>query len=112
MEIVEIKQQVSIVAVLQHYDIKINKNKQCLCPFHDDKTPSLKIYPETNTYNCFGCGKSGDTIQFIQEYENITKHASIIKVKGLIDVIGHTIIPVKPSQPQASVAYRKAFKKL
>lgn len=112
MEIAEIKQQLSIVAVLQHYNIKTNKNGQCPCPFHEDKTPSLKIYPETNTYHCFGCGKTGDTIQFIQDKQGLTKHQAIIKAKGLIDVIGHTIAPAKPSQPQTSTVYGKAFKKL
>ncbi len=113
MEIVEIKQQLSIIAVLQHYNIVINKNGQCLCPFHEDKTPSLKIYPETNTYHCFGCGKNGDAIQFIEDKENITKHQAIIKAKGLIDVIGHTTItPVKPSQPKTTTVYGKAFKKM
>jgi DNA primase len=113
MEIAEIKQQLSIETVIQHYNIAINKNKQCLCPFHEDKTPSLKIYPETNTYHCFGCGKSGDTIQFIQDHEKITKHEAIVKAQGLLSVIGHTpVAPTKPSQPQTSTVYGKAFKKL
>lgn len=112
MEIAEIKQQLSIESVVQHYNIKINNNKQCLCPFHQDKTPSLKIYPETNSYHCFGCGKSGDTIQFIQDKQGLTKHESILKAKELLQVIGHTATPVKPSQPQAVVVYGKAFKKL
>ncbi len=113
MEITEIKQRLSIETVMQHYNIAITKNGQCLCPFHEDKTPSLKIYQDTNTYHCFGCGKSGDTIQFIEDYEKITKHEAIIKAKGLINVIGHTMIaPVKPSQSQATIAYGKAFKKM
>jgi DNA primase len=112
MEIAEIKQQLPIEKVLQHYNIAINKNGQCKCPFHEDKTPSLKIYPETNTYHCFGCGKSGDTIQFIQDKEKITKHQAILKSKGLIDVIGHTlIIPAKPSHSKTTTVYGKAFKK-
>ena len=113
MEITEIKQQLSIAVVLRHYNIAINKNGQCLCPFHEEKTPSLKIYPQTNTYHCFGCGKSGDTIQFIQDKERCTKHQAILKAKGLLSVIGHTeITPVKPSQPKTSTVYGKAFKKL
>jgi DNA primase len=113
MEIAEIKQQLSIAAVVQHYNIKINKNGQCLCPFHEDTTPSLKIYPETNTYHCFGCGATGDVIQFIEDYEKITKHKAIIKAKGLLSVIGHTLItPAKPSHPKTSTVYGKAFKKL
>ena len=65
MEIKQIKEQLSIETVLNEYGIAMNKNKHCLCPFHKDDKPSLRIYPETNTYHCFGCDKTGDVIQFI-----------------------------------------------
>lgn len=83
MEITDIKQQLSIEKVLTHYNLSVNKNNQVCCPFHDDKTPSLKIYPETNTYNCFGCGATGDVIQFIQDKENLTKHEALKKATAL-----------------------------
>ncbi len=35
-----------------------------LCPFHDERTPSFYIFPETNTYHCFGCSAHGDSISF------------------------------------------------
>ena len=56
-----------------------------LCPFHDDKEPSLKIYPLTNTFYCFSCGATGDSIQFIEMYEKLTKHQAIEKAKTLVD---------------------------
>ena len=59
MEISEIKQRLSIETVLVHYDLHPDKHNLLKCPFHDDKDPSLKIYPETNTFNCFGCGAAG-----------------------------------------------------
>jgi DNA primase len=43
-----------------------------LCPFHNEKTPSFIVYPETNTYCCFGCQEKGDIISFIQKTENLT----------------------------------------
>jgi DNA primase len=54
MEITEIKQRLSIEKVLSHYDLHPDRHYFLKCPFHDDKDPSLKIYPETNTFNCFG----------------------------------------------------------
>ncbi len=86
MEIKQIKEQLSIVTVLNEYSIAMNKNKHCKCPFHKDEKPSLRIYPETNTYTCFGCDKTGDAIQFIQEIENCTKHKAINKAKSLIGI--------------------------
>lgn len=42
-----------------------------LCPFHDEKTPSFVVYPESQSYHCFGCGKSGDAFSFIMDTENL-----------------------------------------
>lgn len=42
-----------------------------LCPFHNEKTPSFTVYPETSSYYCFGCGAGGDVITFIKTIENL-----------------------------------------
>lgn len=42
-----------------------------LCPFHNEKTPSFTVYPETSSYYCFGCGAGGDVITFIKNIENL-----------------------------------------
>jgi DNA primase len=43
-----------------------------LCPFHHDHTPSLVVYPATDTFHCYGCGKHGDVIDFVQAHEHLT----------------------------------------
>ena len=43
----------------------------CLCPFHNEKTPSFVIYKDTQSYYCFGCGAGGDAITFIRMIENL-----------------------------------------
>jgi DNA primase catalytic core len=88
MELKDIKQQLSISQVLQHYNLKPDKNNRLLCPFHPDKTPSLHIYPATNTYCCFSSSCSagtGDAIQFIQLKENCSKHEALIKATALLN---------------------------
>ena len=47
------------------------RNLMCLCPFHEERTPSFHIYVEQNTYHCFGCGANGDSIRFVMEKENL-----------------------------------------
>lgn len=42
-----------------------------LCPFHNEKTPSFTVYPETASYYCFGCGAGGDVINFVRNIENL-----------------------------------------
>ncbi|WP_161636209.1 CHC2 zinc finger domain-containing protein [Saccharicrinis fermentans] len=63
MEIREIKQCLSIFTVLKHYGLYPYKNNMLKCPFHADDKPSLKVYPNTNTFNCFGCAANGDRKQ-------------------------------------------------
>jgi len=41
------------------------------CPFHEDRTPSLKVDVERQRFKCFGCGEGGDVIDFIQKYHNL-----------------------------------------
>ena len=41
------------------------------CPFHHEKTPSFFINPARQSFHCFGCGKGGDAIAFVREYENL-----------------------------------------
>ncbi|MBQ9414490.1 MAG: DNA primase [Clostridia bacterium] len=42
-----------------------------LCPFHGEKTPSFTIYPENNSFYCFGCGAGGDIITFVKKIEHL-----------------------------------------
>ena len=41
------------------------------CPFHEERTPSFSVSPEKGYYHCFGCGKGGDSIRFVQEAESL-----------------------------------------
>jgi DNA primase len=89
MEISEIKRQLSINAVLDYYGVKADKNGMALCPFHNDKTPSLQVYPKSNTYCCFSSNckaGTGDQIQFIELQEKQGKHQAIIKAKELLGI--------------------------
>lgn len=98
MEIQDIKNQLTINQVLQYYNLKPDKNQRLLCPFHNDKTPSLQIYPATNTYCCFSsnCNAgTGDAIQFIQLKENCNKHEALIKATALLN--GNTPAPQQPA---------------
>ena len=98
MEISEIKAQLTIGQVLDHYNLSADKNNMLRCPFHNDKTPSLQIYPQTNTFCCFSsnCNAgTGDVIEFMRLMEKCTKHEAILKAKSLL---GH--VEKKPAQSE------------
>lgn len=87
MEIQEIKSRLTITQVLDHYNLKADRNNMLCCPFHEDKTPSLQIYPQTNTYCCFSSNctaGTGDVIEFIRLMEKTTKHEAILKAISMI----------------------------
>jgi len=85
MEIPDIKQRLPIATVLQHYGINMDQNKQINCPFHDDDTPSCRIYPKTNTFHCFSCGATGDVIEFIEKHEQCSKHEALLRATALVE---------------------------
>jgi len=105
MEIKEIKERLSILSVLGHYNLKPDKNSMLNCPFHKDDRPSLKIYPETNSFNCFGCGASGDVIEFIQLKEKMNKRQALLKATELCGATPIELIqPEKPKQAEKKTA--------
>ena len=89
MEISDIKSRLSIETVLHHYGLRVDGNSRISCPFHPDTTPSMQIYPQTNTAYCFSSnckthGKSMDVIDFIMLKEGMTKHRAIMKAGELL----------------------------
>ncbi len=99
MEIKDIKARLSIEYVLNHYNIKTDRHHKTCCPFHQEKTPSFTVYPKTNSFHCFGCDVSGDTIEFIQLKEKCTKHEAILKAQDFIGVPPITLPEPKPEKP-------------
>lgn len=52
---------------------KRGKHYYCSCPFHHEDTPSMVVYPNTNSYYCFGCHDNGTPLKFIEKYEKVSK---------------------------------------
>ncbi len=77
MEIKELKQRLRLAEVISHYGLRPDKHGRLLCPFHADKTPSLQLYPKTDTYCCFStnCNAgTGDVIRFIELMDKCSTH--------------------------------------
>lgn len=65
----EVKSRINLQTVVTGYGIEINRSGFCLCPFHAEKTPSMKIYD--NGFKCYGCGEGGDMFVFVQKLFNL-----------------------------------------
>lgn len=73
----QIKEQVSTRDVAEYYGYKVGKNGMMCCPFHPDKTPSMKVDAR---YHCFGCGADGDVISFVQELFELRPYEAAVKL--------------------------------
>lgn len=83
----EVKQCADIVEViLEHVSLKrMGKEYVCLCPFHDEKTPSFNVNPDKQVYHCFGCGAAGDVIKFLMQ---LGKHSFPEVMQDLVQRYG------------------------
>ena len=74
-----LKENIDIVDVVGSY-IELRKNGgsfKARCPFHDEKTPSFVVNQNKQFFHCFGCGKSGNSISFVMEYEGLSFRESV-----------------------------------
>ena len=71
-----VKQSVTTRQAAEHFGIRVGRNGMCVCPFHDDKNPSMKV---DRRFHCFGCQAEGDVIDFVSRMESISpKEAALM----------------------------------
>ncbi len=82
----ELLKRSDIVNVISSFINVTKKGRSfvALCPFHDDKNPSLQISREKQIYKCFVCGAGGNAIQFVQAYEKLHFMDAARKVADLV----------------------------
>ena len=78
-----IRDQVKMDDVLALYGYRPRHGFLC-CPFHGEKAPSLKIYPDTGGWHCFGCGRGGSVIDFVMEHENCDFRAAVTAIDNAL----------------------------
>lgn len=72
-----VKDNVTAKQVAIQYGMKINRNGLACCPFHSDKTASMKI---DKRYYCFGCGETGDAIDLVAKYFGLAPKEAAMKI--------------------------------
>jgi DNA primase len=80
----EIKSRCNIVDVIgRHVPLKkTGSNYKGVCPFHNEKTPSFVVSDTKQIFTCFGCGATGDVIEFVQRYNNLDFPGAVEKLAG------------------------------
>jgi DNA primase len=64
---IDIVEEIGLVVALQ----KSGKAQKGLCPFHNERTPSFYVFPESQTWHCFGCNEGGDVFSFVQKQQGL-----------------------------------------
>ena len=72
-----VKQSVTTRQAAEHYGIHVGRNGMACCPFHNDKTPSMKL---DRRYHCFGCGTDGDVIDFAAALYGLGKKEAAVQL--------------------------------
>ena len=72
-----VKESVTARDAAEVYGLKINHNGMAICPFHDDRNPSMKI---DQRYYCFGCGAKGDVIDYVSNLFGLSLKDAVLKL--------------------------------
>lgn len=97
-EINDIRAKANIVDIIGDYLPlqKKGKDYKCVCPFHDDHSPSMSISESKQIYKCFSCNAAGNVFTFVQNYENVSfmEAVKIVSEKIGYHLNGTITIPV------------------
>ena len=74
-----IRDTVPMAEILDIYGYQTKHGFMC-CPFHGEKEPSLKVYPDTGGWHCFGCERGGSVIDFVMEHEGCNFRTAVIAI--------------------------------
>lgn len=80
MTVDEIKDTYTMTDILLRYGMKPNRAGFVRCPFHEEKTASMKVYKDS--YHCFGCGESGDIFAFVQKMDGVNFKEAFLALGG------------------------------
>ena len=92
-----VKAAATVRQAAEHYGLKIGQGNMVCCPFHADRTPSMKL--NEDYFYCFGCGTSGDVIDLVAKLFNLSSYDA---AKKLAYDFG-----IDPDKPPAAAALRK-----
>ena len=93
----QVKMAVSVKEAAEYYGLEVKRGNMVCCPFHNDRTPSMKLN-EDYLY-CFGCGATGDVIDLVAKLFNLSSYDA---AKKLVYDFG-----IDPDKPPAAAVLRK-----
>ncbi|MCD6177027.1 MAG: DNA primase [Candidatus Cloacimonetes bacterium] len=104
----EIIERNDIVDVISSYIPlkKVGSNFKARCPFHDEKTASFVVSPKKQIYKCFGCGKGGNVITYVQEFEKISFPEALRKLAARAGITVKQTMQSKGKDSKRDLIYK------
>ncbi|MBD2812686.1 DNA primase, partial [Xenorhabdus sp. Vera] len=102
-ELQHLKTAVSLVAILEQQGrqlFKRGKDMAVLCPFHEEKTPSMVITPSKNLYHCFGCNAGGSVLDWVMKTEGLSLRHAVERLRGVLGGSPAVTPLVAPTEPE------------
>lgn len=82
----EITSRVNMEDIFTEYGFTPNRAGFITCPFHSEKTASLKMYANKQRFKCFGCGEGGSVIDFVMKIEGLSFRGAVIKINDVFNL--------------------------
>lgn len=85
----QVREQANIVQIIgEHVQLKkAGRNYLGLCPFHNERTPSFNVNAERGMFKCFGCGKGGNVITFLQEHQHLSFPDAVRQLATRLNIV-------------------------
>lgn len=103
----KVREGVPMQQVVEYYGLQVNRKGLCLCPFHHDTDPSLKVYPDGKGFYCFTCGTGGDQIKFAALYQGISNVAAAKELAAAFDISVNVPVTYREKREAGKIQRRR-----
>ncbi len=107
----KVKEAVTIQQAARYCGLKEGKRGLCLCPFHQDQNPSMKLYPNGKGFYCFACGAGGDQISLVARYYGIRNREAAERLAAAFQVPVRVPVTYREKREAALTGKRKQEQK-
>ena len=105
-----LKHSVTMRQLAEYHGIKVSRDGFCICPFHAEKTGSMKIYPRSKGWHCFGaCQEGGDIIAFEMKYSGLEFEDACKTIAAMFGIALHDTTNL---DPEKKADIRKKYKQV
>jgi DNA primase len=105
---IDVAEEVGLVVALR----KSGKSLQGLCPFHSERTPSFYVFPESQTWHCFGCNEGGDVFTFVEKQQGLDFRDALHYLAEKAGVAVEDYGSANPEQEHEDNALKEKLRKL